>query len=70
MSTFKQYLAKRLVTDDPIGDFLKDSKNGKDLPSITKLEDLECFLRSKNACSGALQAGREVWLEYQATLKV
>jgi len=66
--TFRQFLRSRGVTDDAAGDFVADALEDRTLPRIKSWDVLEGYMRCRHAIPDAIEAAREVWAEYSATL--
>lgn len=64
--SFKEYVAKRRVTNTPMGDFVGDAKGDAGLQDVRTWPDLETHLHLRGACAGATEAGRAVWRGYCA----
>ena len=67
--SFRDYIAKRRITDTPAGDFVADAKRDPGLPDAETWDELEAHLLAGNAASEAVEAGRGVWRDDQASLK-
>lgn len=67
--TFREFIRRAHITDDPIGDFLLDARADRFLPDITSLDHLDAYLRRCGALHEARDAGHAVWQRYQRALK-
>ena len=62
----KEYLKHRRAADTPEGDFVADALRDPDFPDAKSWDELEGYLRRRNACPEAITAGRVVWRQYRA----
>ena len=67
--SFKNYVAKRRVTDTPAGDFVSDAKRDGQMPDARTWPELDAYLRSRGAHQEAINAARSVWRAYLAAQK-
>ena len=70
--TFKEYLAKRRVTDTPAGDFVSDARSDGSLPEVTSWAELRSYVERKAELSireDVVAAAHEVWRGYQRSLR-
>lgn len=67
--SFKEYVAKRRVTDTPAGDFVGDAKRDRELPDARTWPELATYLASRGAHRDAVSAARSVWRGYCAAQK-
>lgn len=63
--TFKEYLAKCRVTDNPRGDFIKDARRDDRMPDIKSRGELLKYLSGRGAILEARQEAGRLWLEYE-----
>jgi hypothetical protein len=67
--TFADYITSCRVTDTPRGDFIEDTRvlirTGK-LPNLRSWDQLQSLMRSRGACSEAIDEGRKVWRQYES----
>jgi hypothetical protein len=66
--TFKEYLARRRITDTPAGDFTADARSDGNLPNVTTWEELRSYLNGKSAYRGTflvITPARKVWRDYE-----
>jgi hypothetical protein len=63
--TFRDYVTKRRITDTPMGDFVTDARRDRTLPDVRSWDELRGYLSGKGACSGAIDAARDVWRQFQ-----
>jgi hypothetical protein len=75
--TFRKYIARRRVTDDAAGDFVRDAKSALafrvddpdgrlPLPDAQRWPELREYLHNSGARPEAISAGAVVWGEYVA----
>jgi uncharacterized protein YozE (UPF0346 family) len=65
-TNFWIYLKYAHVGDCPKGDFIEDSRIDKSFPrEATSWQEIENYLRSKNASQEAITAGQQVYDDYQ-----
>src|SRR5215204_4927084 len=62
----RAFLARARVTDDPVGDLIVDMRADRNAPPLFKnINAVRGYLRTKNACMGALEAVPGFWRRYQ-----
>jgi hypothetical protein len=62
---FREYIARRRVTDTMAGDFTRDAKGDDTLPDAQSWDELEQYLWRCSACDEAIVAARRVWRQYR-----
>ena len=64
---FREYvLQKRRITDTPAGDFTADARRDRGrFPDASTWEEVRDYLWTRSACGAAVEAGREVWRQYE-----
>jgi hypothetical protein len=70
MATFKQWLARARITDDPEGDLVSDLRREQ---RIGKLPDsalvspraMQGYIRLRGGCDGAIEAVPGVWRRFR-----
>jgi hypothetical protein len=67
MTPNERWLRVARVTDDPAGDLIADMRADRRLPALFP-GSMRAYLKSLNACSGALEAVPIVWRRYQSFL--
>ena len=65
---FKSFLKSRASTADPSGDFVADALADAQLPRIDSWEKLHRHLMERGAVPEAIDAAKEVWEEYKASV--
>lgn len=65
--SFRSWLKRTQITDDPVGDFVQDSRELIEKPSqIRSPGQLRAFLYSRNACPECLECVPKIWKRYLA----
>ena len=64
--SFRQYVARRRIADNPQGDFVTDARQDPTLPDAKSWAELRRYLRDRDAYLGAITAAHSVWRDYQA----
>ncbi|MGD9924721.1 MAG: YozE family protein [Pseudorhodoplanes sp.] len=64
--SFREYIQKRTVRDNPAGDFVGDAKRDPNLPDATSWDQLEAYLTRKGAIPDAVRAAKTVWQSYRS----
>ena len=67
--TFKEYLAKRQVRDNPQGDFVQDARSDDRLPDVTSWAELKGYLIRRGGDHKVIEAAQLVWAAYRAKLR-
>jgi hypothetical protein len=62
---FKRFLLMQLDRDDHIGDLAKDVRTYSECPRSNKILDWINHLRNRSACSEAIEALKDAWIEYE-----
>ncbi|MDG9966945.1 sterile alpha motif-like domain-containing protein [Achromobacter mucicolens] len=65
---FAQWLGQQRDRDDPIGDLARDAFHDAKTYKLQNLDAWVAYLGSAGASSGAMQACRKAWAEYEAGL--
>lgn len=65
MLSFRAYIRQRRITDDLIGDFVRDARHDTALPDVQSWPSLRDYLRDLRAPDGAFTAARKLWLAYR-----
>ncbi len=68
---FREYvLQKRRITDTPAGDFTGDCRDDSaSFPDASTWKEVSDYLKTRNACDAAVEAGYDVWLQYERYVK-
>lgn len=66
---FRRYLRECRAGENPIGDFVRDSRRVRDLPNVETVDELLAFMRSRGACREAVSAARACWRRYLPWLR-
>jgi hypothetical protein len=65
-SPFGEWLQSRRAHATPRGDFIRDARNDRRFPvRCANWDELQSYLRDRNACDDAVRAGRRLWREYE-----
>lgn len=70
--TFKEYLARRRITDTPAGDFTAGARRDRQLPNVTTWKALRLYLERTTTYGdrdAVIRAGYDVWQGYQRALR-
>lgn len=62
--SFREYIARRRVTDTPTGDFTRHAKADPSLPDAQSWADVEAYALGMGR-RGAVAAARSVWRSYR-----
>jgi len=65
--SFRAFVQKRRITANPAGDFVEDARFDRTFPDPGTWEELDHYLFTRFACSGAIKAAKQVWREYKAS---
>lgn len=66
ITPFNEWLTAVALTDDPVGDFIRDARGDSRFPTIESLDDLLRYLdRLPSACDAAKDAARQTWHRYK-----
>lgn len=64
MKKFKNWVKQFENEDDPWGDFARDVLEDTKFPDSSRKKDIMSYLTLKRACSEAIEAFSELWVEY------
>jgi hypothetical protein len=62
---FREWLARARLTRDPEGDLVGDMRTDSRLPKFRDLDQMLTYLKTRDACYGALRAAPRVWRRYK-----
>jgi len=66
---FVEWISRLKNRDTPTGDLASDILSDKNFPRNADKETILSYLRSCNACDGAISAFKSAWRSYQSYLK-
>lgn len=66
--SFKDYIARRRVTDTPAGDFTSEAKKDGRLPDAKTWRELKGYVINRRGAHSVVQAAYQVWAGYRASL--
>jgi uncharacterized protein YozE (UPF0346 family) len=66
-SSFGEWLeSRRARLGTPRGDFIGDARNDRRFPvCCADWDELQSYLRDRNACNEAMREGRRLWRDYE-----
>jgi hypothetical protein len=66
--SFVAYIKTCQAGDDPMGDFVRDARDDRDLPDAETWRQLELYLSKRGVMDRRMVAGKRVWLAYESSL--
>lgn len=63
--TFLSFIKTQPITDDPEGDFIKDTLSVSDFPKTKVKDKIKFYLWARRACPEAMEAFEVLWDRYK-----